>query len=92
MLLIKEDITPRMKCRKAKVVDVIRGRDNLIIGVELKIFQPKSNRTVTINQPLQLIIPLEINKTVKSISTRPRNAVKVAVNADINRKLTTEII
>ena len=52
VVLIKEDIAPRMKWRKAKVVDVIRGRDNLTIGVELKIFRPKLNRTVTINQPL----------------------------------------
>ena len=35
-----------MKRRKAKVVNVIRVRDNLIEGVELKIFQPKLNRTV----------------------------------------------
>ena len=45
-ILIKEDINPRMKRRKAKVVNVIRVRDNLIEGVELKIFQPKLNRTV----------------------------------------------
>ena len=52
-----------MKWRKVKVVNVIIGRDNLIRGVELKVFQPKLNRTVTINRPLQLIIPFESNKT-----------------------------
>ena len=49
VVLIKEDITPRMKWRKAKVVSVIRGRDNLMRGVELKVFQSKLNRTFTIN-------------------------------------------
>ena len=43
-----------------------------------------------INRPLQLIIPFEINKTVESESTRPRRV--AAVNADIKRNLTTEII
>ena len=32
VVLIKEDITPRMKCIKAKIVNVIRERDNLIRG------------------------------------------------------------
>ena len=79
-----------MKWRKAKVVQVIRGMDNLIRGVELKVFQPKLNHTVTINRPLLLIIPFEINKTVESVSIRPRRV--AAANADIKRKLTTEVI
>ena len=41
MVLIKEDITSRIKWRKAKVLNVIRGRDNLIRGAELKVFQQK---------------------------------------------------
>ena len=79
-----------MSWRKTKVVNVIRGRDNLIRGVELKVFQPKLNSAVTINQPLQLIVPFEINKVVESASTRPRRV--AAVNYDTKRKLTTEII
>ena len=71
-------------------MNVIRGWDNLIRGVELKVFQPKLNRTATINRPLQLIIPFKIKKTVDNISTRPRRV--AAINADIKRKLTTEII
>ena len=39
VVLIKEDITPRMKWRKMKVVHVIRGRNNFVRGVELKVFQ-----------------------------------------------------
>ena len=35
-----------MKWRKAKAVSVIRGRDNLIRGEELKVFQPKLNCTI----------------------------------------------
>ena len=71
-------------------MNVIRGRDNLIRGVELKVFQPKLNRTVTINRSLQLIIPFEINKTVENVSIRPRRV--AAANADIKPKLTTDII
>ena len=64
-------------------MNVIRGWDNLIRGVELKVFQPKLNRTATTNQPLKLIIPFEIKKTVDSISTRPRRV--AAANAGIKR-------
>ena len=53
-------------------------------------YSTQLNCTVKINRPLQLIIPFEINKTVESESTRPRRV--AAVNADIKRKLTTEII
>ena len=49
VVLIKEDVTPRMKWRKVKVLNVIRGRGNLIKSVELKVFQPKLNCTVIIN-------------------------------------------
>ena len=71
-------------------MNVIRGRDNLIRGVELKVFQPKLNRTVTINQSLQLIILFEVNKNVESVSIRPRRV--AAANPDIERNLTTEVI
>ena len=90
VVLIKEDITPRMKWRKAKVVNKIRRRDNLIRGVEIKVFQPKLNCTVRINRLLQLFFSFEINNIVESVSTRPR--IVSAVNGDIKRKLTTEII
>ena len=49
VVLIKEDITPRMKWRKARVLNVTRGRDNLKGRVEFKVFQPKLSRTITIN-------------------------------------------
>ena len=38
VVLFKEDITPRMNWRKAEVLNVIRGLNNLIKGVELKVF------------------------------------------------------
>ena len=81
VVLIKEDITPRMKWRKAKIVNKIRGQDNLIRGVEIKMFQPKLNCTVIINRPLQLFFSFEINNTVESVSTRRR--IVSAVNADM---------
>ena len=60
VVLIKEDITPRMKWRKAKLLNVTRGRDNLKGRVEFKVFQPKLSRTITINRPLELIIPFQL--------------------------------
>ena len=42
-----------MRWRKGKVINVKRGRDNLIRGVELEEYQPNLNKTVRINRPLQ---------------------------------------
>ena len=71
-----------------KVVNVIRGRDNLIRSIEFTVFQHKLSCTVTVYQ--LLIIPFQIIITVERGSKRPRRV--AAVNADIKRKLTTEII
>ena len=40
-----------MRWRKGKVINVIKGRDNLIDGVELEVYQPYLNKNVTINRP-----------------------------------------
>ena len=96
IVLIKEDILPRMRWRKGKVINVIRGRDNLIRGVELEVYQPNLNKTVRINRPLQHIVPFEITeeKTNTDIETdneiRPKRI--AAANADLKRRLTTDIV
>ena len=73
-----------MNWKKGMIVKVIRGRGNMVRGVELCIFQPKLNRTMTINRPLQLIVPFEINKPENDITRSRRNA---AVNAEVIIKL-----
>ena len=73
-----------MNWKKGMIVKVIRGRGNMVRGVELCIFQPKLNRTMTINRPLQLIVPFEINKPEDDITRSRRNA---AVNAEVIIKL-----
>ena len=78
-----------MNWRKGKIVNVIRGRDNMVRGVELSIFQPKLNRAMTINRPLQLIVPFEINEPEDDIRvTRSRR--NAAVNAEANIKVISE--
>ena len=58
----------------------------MVRGVELCIFQPKLNRTMIINRPLQLHVPFEINETEDDIRVTHsrRNA---AVNAEAKIKL-----
>ena len=34
----------------------------MVRGVELCVFQPKLNRILTVNRPLQLIVPFEIKE------------------------------
>ena len=94
VVLIKEDLLPRMRWRKSKVINFIKERDNLIRGVELKVYQPSLNKTVTINRPLQHIVPFEIaeEKTNIDIETdakiRPKHI--ATVNAYLMRRLTAD--
>ena len=84
-----------MRWRKGKVINVIKGRDNLIDGVELEVYQPYLNKNVTINRPQQHIVPFEIaeEKTNIDIETdvkiRPKHI--SAANADLMRRLTADI-
>ena len=84
LVLVKENNIPWMNWKKGMIVKVIRGRGNMVRGVELCIFQPKLNRTMTINRPLQLIVPFEINKPEDDITHSRRNT---AVNAEVIIKL-----
>ena len=61
MVLIKENVTPRMNWKMGKVESLIIGRDNLIRGATLKTYQKKTNKTCIIRRPLQYLIPLEVD-------------------------------
>ena len=73
-------------------VNVIRGRDNMVRGVELCIFQSKLNYNYKIKQnndnyrPLQLIVPFEINEPEDHIRVT-RSKRHAAVNAEAKVKL-----
>ena len=96
IVLIKKDILPRMRWRKGKVTNVIRGRNDLIRGVELEVYQPNMNKTVRINRPLQHIVPFEIAEEKTSTDTETDNEIRpkriAAANADLKRRLTTDIV
>ena len=102
VVLIKEENKSRMLRRKGPVTKVIKGKDNLIRGAELKVYQPSLSKCTNINRPLQLLVPFEVtqertpdekeitNRTDNSIEkpVRPRRV--AAQSADILRRLTVE--
>ena len=91
-----------MLWRKGLVTKVIKGKDNLIRGAELKVYQPSLSKCTNINRPLQLLVPFEVtqertpdekeitNRTDNSIEkpVRPRRV--AAQSADILRRFTME--
>ena len=101
-LLIKEENKSRMLWRKGLVTKLIKGKDNLIRGAELKVYQPSLSKCTHINRPLQLLVPFEViqertpaekeitNRTDNSIGklVRPRRV--AAQNADILQRLIME--
>ena len=96
IVIIKDDILPRMRWRKGKVINVIKERDDLIRGVELKVYQPNLNRTVRINRLLQHIVPFKIAEEKTNIDTEADNEIRpkriAAAHADLKRRLTTDIV
>ena len=91
-----------MLWRKGLVTKLIKSKDNLIRGAELKVYQPSLSKFTNINRPLQLLVPFEVtqertpdekestSRTDNSIEklVRPRRV--AAQNADILRRLTIE--
>ena len=102
VVLIKEENKSRMLWRKGLVTKLIKGKDNLIRGAELKVYQPSLSKCTHINRPLQLLVPFEATQERtpdgKEITNRTDNYIEklvkprrlAAQNADILRRLTTE--
>ena len=72
IVLIKVNFITRMKWRKAKVLTLIRGKDNKVRGAELLIYNRETGKTSTLRRPLQLIMPLEI-ETVRDTKQNENN-------------------
>ena len=101
-MLIEKENKSRMLWRKGLVTKLIKGKDNLIRGAELKVYQPSLSKCTNINRPLQLLVPFEVtqertpdekeitNRTDNSIEklVRPRRA--AAQNVDILQRLTMQ--
>ena len=91
-----------MLWRKGLVTKLIKGKNNLIEGAELKVYQPSLSRCTHINRPLQLLVTFEVtqerthdknettNRTDNTVQklVRPRHI--AAQNAGILRRLTAE--
>ena len=84
-----------MLWQKGKVTKFLDSRDTKIGGVELLVYQEKTRRTITINRPIQHLVPLEVTNVNRTIpdeehdepagETHPRR--QVTKNADIIWKL-----
>ena len=61
-MLIKEENKSCMLWRKGLVTKLIKSKENLIRGAELKVCQPSLSRSKHINRPLQLLVPLEVTQ------------------------------
>ena len=72
---------------KGKVINVIKGRDNLIRGVKLEVYQPNFNKTVRINRHSQHIVPFKIAEEKRNTDTETDNEIRpkriAAANADL---------
>ena len=60
VVLIKDVNKPRMTWRKGRVEKLIKGKDGLARGAEIKVYQSTKGKIATILRPLQLIVPLEL--------------------------------
>ena len=62
VVLIKEENKLRMLWRKGLVTKLIKQKDNLIGGAELKVYQPSLSKCKHINRPLQLLVSFEVTQ------------------------------
>ena len=102
VVLIKEENKLRMLWRKGLVTKLIKQKDNLIGGAELKVYQPSLSKCKHINRPLQLLVSFEVtqertldekettNRTDNYIEKLVRRCRVAAQNADILRRLAIE--
>ena len=60
IVLVKDSYIPRMKWKKGRIMKLIHGKDGLVQGVEILIYQREQNKTTTMKRPVQLFVPFEI--------------------------------
>ena len=91
VVLLKDSNKNRLKWHKGKIVELLKGKDNVTRGVQLTIYQPKLNKKNNVNRPIQLVVPLEIQEhsdVLKEPAPDERRGRRVAAkNADLLRRL-----
>ena len=98
VVLIKEKKISCLKWHKGKIASLIRVKDGLVHGVELKIYQKQRNKVNKTKRRVQLIVPTEITNTDDDITNnkdvnepakgeKRRSQREAARNANMFRKL-----
>ena len=85
-----------MTWRKGRVEKLVKGKDGLVRGAQIKVYQSAKDKittiTTTILRPLQLIVPLELYKLDSGPEIQEVNAPlprrMAAVNQAIERLVT----
>ena len=72
IVLIKENFVTRIKWQKAKVSNLIRGKNNKVRDGEILIYNRETGKTSTLRRPLQLIMLLEM-ETVRDTKQNENN-------------------
>ena len=92
LVLIKEDIIPRMSWKKGVVKQLITGHDGAFRGAIIRTKSKHTNETTFIKRPLQLIVSLEADQleTEQREPTHGQFGSKclAAMKADAIRRLT----
>ena len=83
-----------LEWRKGRVEKLIEGRDGLVRGAEIKVYQSTKDNITTILLQLQLVVPLELHESNELDSepanqegNDPRPRRMAAVNADLIKQL-----
>ena len=83
-----------LEWRKGRVEKLIEGRDGLVRGAEIKVYQSAKDNITTILLQLQLVVPLELHESNELDSepanqegNDPRPRRMAAVNADLIKQL-----
>ena len=61
LVLIKEDITPRLLWRRSVVNDLIHGHDDAVRGAIVRTRNKETQRDTYLKRPLQLLVSLEVD-------------------------------
>ena len=96
VVLIKDVNKPRMAWQEGRVKKLIEGKDGLLRGVGIKVYQSTKDKITTILRPIQLIVHLELYEfDSNELDSEPTNQKGNApqprrmsgVNADLIRHL-----
>ena len=74
IVLVKEENVPRMSWRKGRIVRLIKGSDGRVRGAELKVQQHNSDKIISLQRPLQYLIPFEIVDQKNNENTENTNS------------------